>query len=257
MALAVFLISAIALVVGALTLWVNFRSYVLQTISTKGDPGQQLSPKEAAAAFTEIEEKDPVRAIAARYVFVEAEKKLVGYISRQPIAVYLDLHTASCVPKNRAVLAKSLGEFIRQSTEIGKGNLSVATPREGNLILGASVAEYLDLNYLMIRTGRAPRFGYPVEGTFHAGSRAIIVDDLCMEGSFLTRCVKYLRKYGLNISDCFCLFERLDGDVREALEAVSVKLHSKYQIDDQELEKLQTAIKLAETPAEVTLKGTG
>lgn len=244
MALIVFLTSAFGLLIAGLTLWIQFRSYVLQRLSVSGGPGQQVSPKEVARTLNEIME-DPIRAVAAHYVFAESEKKLVGYIQKQPIAVYLDLHTASCDPKNRAILAKSLGDFVKERIHID-ASISIATPREGNLILGACVAEYLNLNYLMIRTGRAPRFGYPIEGTFHAGTRVVIVDDLCMEGTFLTRCAKYLRRYGLNVSDCLCLFERLDGDVRQALEDVSVTLHSKYQIDDHELRQLESSQRLTE-----------
>lgn len=243
------MITFIATVTGALVatlaLWFQFRSYILQKLTMKADPGKQLNPKEASKALNEITE-DPVRAIAAHYVFAEAEKKPVGYIRKQPIAVYLDLHSASCIPENRAILARSLGDFVRESIQM-HDELSIATPREGNLILGARVAEHLGLNYLMIRTGRAPRFGYPIEGSFRPGSQAVLVDDLCMEGTFLTRCVKYLRSYGVNISDCFCLFERMDGDAREELTAASVSLHSKYQIDDTELQNLQSSMRPAVT----------
>lgn len=255
MTLMLSLMSIAGFVVAALTLWIQFRSYILQRLSAKADPGELLSPDDASAAFDGVTE-DPVRAIASRYVFAESEKKPVGYIRRQPIAVYLDLHTASCIPANRIVLAKSLGDFVRNSIRTDP-NLSIATPREGNLILGSRVAEYLNLNFLMIRTGRAPRFGYPIEGSFRPGSRVVIVDDLCMEGTFLTRCVQYLRKYGINVSDCFCLFERLDGDAREELAKAAVTLHSKYKIDDDELGQLQSMLSLETGSTEYQQKTLG
>ncbi|GAA2353374.1 hypothetical protein [Dactylosporangium salmoneum] len=57
--------------------------------------------------------------------------------------------------------------------------------------------------------------------------------------SFLTRCVRSLRAYGLNVEHCVCLFERLDGDAREGLAQIGVQLRAKYQIDDDALKQLK------------------
>jgi orotate phosphoribosyltransferase len=132
-----------------------------------------------------------------------------------------------------------LATFIKDELGAASARKLIATPREGNLLVGAETARILQAEFLMIRTGVAPRFGYPIEGTFTPGTDAIIVDDLCMEGVFLQRCVRNLRRYGVNVSHCFCLFERLDGDSREVLESMAVELHSKYQIDDDILRRLR------------------
>jgi orotate phosphoribosyltransferase len=228
----------VAPLVAVLTLWINFRSYRLQKGQGVRAPGRKIETHEAIKALDDIDE-GTLRRVAADHIFIQSEKTGVGYIEDNPIAVYLDMHSAACDPAKRMVLAQSLADFIEETLGTGLDHTSIASPREGNIIVGASVAELLGLNFLMIRTGRAPRFGYPIEGVFLPGTSAVLVDDLCMEGSFLTRCIKYLRTYGLNVSHCVCLFERLDGDARAGLTHVQVELHSRYQIDDDALKQLK------------------
>jgi orotate phosphoribosyltransferase len=246
MDLAGFTIALVACLVAALTLWVNFNQYRLARSQGTGAPGLKLDPDEAAKTLDQIG-ADPVRTVASQHIYIESEKRKVGYINRQEICVYLDLHSASCDPVKRETLSKALAEFVQATLVTDLSLLSVTSPREGNLLVGSSVAGKLGANFLMIRTGRAPRFGYPIEGSFTPGTTAIIVDDLCMEGTFLKRCVQHLRRYGINVSHCFCLFERLDGDAREVLESLSVDLHSKYQIEDETLKELK-----AQTEAQST-----
>ena len=237
------IVGIVGIAVAAVTLLVNFSQYRLQRRGEPGEPGQKVDPKKASRVLSSEVPEDAVRAIAANHVFVGSELTGVGYIHRQPIGVYLDLHTAACVPRHRTVLAKSLADFVDEVVDHRDRMTSflVASPREGNLLVGSAVAERLSADFLMIRTGRAPRFGYPLEGTFRPGDHVALVDDLCMEGSFLSRCVRILRKYGLTVSHCVCLFERTDGDAREVLEAMSVKFHSRYQIDDDQLLRLKFA----------------
>ncbi len=225
--------------IAVLTLWLNFNQYRLQRAQGTGPPGERLSPAAASRILTDVG-SDTVRDIASNHIFVESEKKSVGYVEKQKISVYLDLHSAACDPHKRESLARALAELIQQTVDPRElMNSSLASPREGNLLVGSLVAQRLGLNFLMIRTGRAPRFGYPIEGMFSPGSTAILIDDLCMEATFLSRCVRLLRRYGLNISHCICLFERLDGNAREGLAEVGVELHSKYEIDDDELARFK------------------
>jgi orotate phosphoribosyltransferase len=230
-----FVLALAGSLIAVLTLWLNVNQYRLQRAQGRGSPGERLNPIDASKILTDVS-SDPVRNIASRHIFVESEKKNVGYVEKQKIGVYLDLHSAACDPHKRDVLAGALANFVQQTigSQVLMGS-SLVSPREGNLLVGALVAQRLDLNFLMIRTGRAPRFGYPIEGVFSPGSNAILVDDLCMEATFLSRCVRLLRRYGLNVSHCICLFERLDGNARDGLAAVAVKMHSKYTIDDDEL----------------------
>lgn len=245
MTLAAVAFGAVGSTVAVLTLLVNVSLYRLQRAKKAGPPGERLSPTETRKILGGTI-SDPVLALAAGHVFVESTKKRVGYIDRQDIGVYLDLHSAACDPNKRASLGTALGDFIRQvAAKPGLANVSLASPREGNLLVGSAAAQHLGLNFLMVRTGSAPRFGYPIEGVFLPGTTAILVDDLCMEATFLARCVKLLRRYGLNISQCICLFERLDGNAREGLADVAVEMHSMYQIDDDELARLKTQGEIA------------
>lgn len=220
--------------VAAITLWFQYGQYKLQRNAGQGQPGRKVDALKASKVLSTVEE-DPVRAIAADHIFVAARKEGVGYVQDQLIGVYLDLHSAACRPANRAVLARSLAEFVQEIADPRPSRFVVATPREGNLLVGSAAAELLGTDFLIIRTNRAPRFGYPIEGVFTPGDTAALIDDLCMEGTFLSSCVAALRHYGLNVDHCICLFERIDGDAREVLESVSVRLSSRFQIDDEQL----------------------
>jgi orotate phosphoribosyltransferase len=229
------------LVVAVAAFRVQLHSYRLQQEQEQEGvtPGSRLDPGAASEVLDEEVYEDPVKIIASQFIFVEHAERGVGYIKKHPISVFLDLHSASCDPGKRDTLASSLATFVKDEIGGVGPRRVVASPREGNLLVGAEVARILQSDFLMIRTGIAPRFGYPIEGTFHQGTDVIIVDDLCMEGAFLGRCVRNLRRYGANVSHCFCLFERLDGDSREVLASIAVQLHSKYQIDDDILRRLR------------------
>ena len=215
-----------------------------------GSPGRKVEKRAALRALADEIGDEELRRIAADYVFIQSEKTGVGYIDDQPLAVYLDMHSAACKPADRRTLANSLASFATEALGDGIENCVVASPHEGNVIVTSTVAELLGLDFLMIRTGRAPRFGYPVEGVFLPGTSVILMDDLCMEASFLTRCVRSLRAYGINVAHCVCLFERLDGDAREGLAGVGVELHAKYQIDDDILRELKRSGQLVRTPSD-------
>jgi orotate phosphoribosyltransferase len=182
---------------------------------------------------------DPlIREIAASNIFIAREKTPVGYHEVVPIGVYLDLHTASCVPDHRETLARFLADRVCAGLGTTRpARTVIATPREGNLLVGSRVAELLGVPFLMVRTKRAPRFGYPIEGRFEPGMQAIVVDDLVM-GSLISRTAKLLRRQGLNVTRCFSIFERADADPRTYLDADNVELDSAWRIDDTLLAEL-------------------
>jgi orotate phosphoribosyltransferase len=237
-----------AVLVAVLTWYIQLRSYQLQKVSVDPPPGRKVEKRVAMKVLEEEVGDDKLRRIAADHVFIQSEKSGVGYINDQLLAVYLDMHSAACDPANRTVLARSLADFATETLGDRLNEASIASPHEGNIIMTARAAEMLGLNFLMIRTCRAPRFGYPIEGVFLPGTTVVLMDDLCMEAAFLTLCTRSLRAYGLNISHCVCLFERLDGDAREGLAEVGVELNSKYQIDDSILKELKQSGRLVPHP---------
>jgi orotate phosphoribosyltransferase len=241
-------IGVVALVVAIMTYYINIRAYRLQKAAVDGEPGRKVEKVAAMEVLGDEIGDEILRRIAADHIFIQCEKTGVGYVDCQPLAVYLDLHSAACKPAHRQVLAHALADFATDRLGAGLDRVSIASPREGNIIVGSAVADRLGLNFLMIRTGRAPRFGYPIEGVFLPGTSVVLLDDLCMEASFLSVCAQSLRSYGLNISHCVCLFERLDGDAREGLAAVGVQLHAKYQIDDETLKELKQSGVLVPRP---------
>jgi orotate phosphoribosyltransferase len=207
------------------------------TAAGAGNVAQQLEIADTLSILDSIGNIQ-IREIAASHIFIAREKTPVGYHEEVPIGVYLDLHTASCVPSNREILAQFLADRVgAKLTPAQQGRTVIATPREGNLLVGSQVAELLGLPFLMVRTKRAPRFGYPIEGRFVQGMQAIIVDDLVM-GSLISRTAKLLRRQGLNVSHCFSIFARADADPRAYLDEDKVELDSAWRIDDELLAEL-------------------
>ncbi|MFE4002208.1 hypothetical protein ACFX43_25855 [Nocardioides sp. YIM B13467] len=176
---------------------------------------------------------DPiVREITAEHVYVAPEPIPVGYHNRSPISVYIDLHSASCLPEHREALSQFLAVRVRRTlADSNPDRAAIATPREGNLLIGSRVAEICGLPFLIVRTKRAPRFGFPVEGTFTEGTEAIIVDDLVM-GTLTRYVAEILRHVGVTTRRCVSIFERTDSVAREQLDSIGVTLDSAYRIDD-------------------------
>lgn len=207
------------------------------------EAGERLSARDALSTLERVISDDQVRAIAAQYVYVAAAKTPVGYHEKIPIGVYVDLHTASCDPDLREVLARYLASRIRPRLDAReRSDIALATPREGNVLVGSRVAQILGVPFLMVRTKRAPRFGYPIEGTFVSSMEAVIVDDLVM-GSLVARTAGLLRRHtGLNVARCFSIFERVDAEPRQFLEEVAIELDSAWKIDDQVLLELRASL---------------
>ena len=202
-------------------------------IPGNGGPGENLkSISNSISLPITSKEKTPLE-IISNNIFIGSKPCPVGYVKKKSIAVYLDLHTASCDRADRKILAEALTTYVSEILASTAKNTIIATPREGNILLGEAVAAQIGIPFVMIRTVKAPRFGYPIEGLFNPSSQVILVEDICMEGAFLQLCVELLRQYGLNVSKCICLFERTDGNARKALSNVGVELYAKYLIDDQ------------------------
>lgn len=192
----------------------------------------RLAPEIALAALAPITD-DAVREIASRHVYIAREPVLIGHHEQTSIGVYLDLHTASCDPRNRETLA----QFLAGQVEHAVGRLEaaktvIATPREGNTLVTSRVAELCGVPFLMVRTFSRPRFGFPVEGTFTEGHEALLVDDLVM-GTLIPRTANLLRTHaGLATRRCVSIFERADVGARGTVADADVRLDAAYVIDD-------------------------
>jgi orotate phosphoribosyltransferase len=199
-----------------------------------------LDATHALPVLAQITEES-IRTIAAAHVYIAKEKTPVGYHEKLPVGVYVDLHSAACNPDHRERLATFLAQRVTSTLHDSAGPLVIATPREGNVLVGSRVADLCGLPFLMVRTKKAPRFGFPVEGSgYRSGSEAVIVDDLVM-GSLTSRTAKLLRKHGLRVQRCFSIFERVDADPRSFLTAERVELDAAFAIDDELLSSLRAS----------------
>ena len=207
-------------------------------VSLSGGPGEQVTPQAVERVLSTVT-GSTVRDIAAQHIFVNTLPGQGEGAGRHGPSFYLDLHTASCRPETRRALGEALAEHLDAilGPRLGNG-LVLASPREGNVLVGAAAAELLGVPFLMVRTKKAPRFGYPIEGRFEVGTEAVVIDDVVLEGSFILRCAGLLRFHGLRCFRCVSLFERTDADARAAFQKAELLLHSKYAFDEADLRRM-------------------
>lgn len=190
-------------------------------------------PPDMALPALEVITDDEVRDIVSKHIFVSRDPLPVGYHKQTTISAYLDLHTASCDPGNRERLAQFLAVRVHNALD-GRDSAKfvLATPREGNMLVGSRVAELCGLPFLMVRTTAQPRFGQPVEGIYVGASEAVVIDDIVMT-TLIPRTAHLLRTHaGLVVRRCVSIFERADVGARATLAEADISLDSAFKIDE-------------------------
>lgn len=190
----------------------------------------QVGPENTKHDFSVID-------VASKFVFLSPKGTFnTGLFSKVTASVFLDLFSACTDLNNRSILAESLSNKVKElENQLSITFDCVAVPKEGNVLLGDRVARMLSLPLVVVRSGKAIRFGYPLEGNMSPGWSVILVDDISSDGRFLKTCITRLRKYGAVVGHCFCVFERTDGNTSELLSDLNVKLHHIRQINDEDL----------------------
>lgn len=70
-----------------------------------------------------------------------------------------------------------------------------------------------------------------LEGEYHAGERAVVIDDLATTGGSKFEAIDKLTQAGLEVHDVVVLIDRQSG-AREALEAAGIRLHAALTLND-------------------------
>ncbi|GGR59905.1 orotate phosphoribosyltransferase [Nocardioides luteus] len=193
----------------------------------------RLDPEIALPALERITDK-AIRRITSKHVYVAKQPLPVGYHNRDPITVYIDLHSASCSPRHREDLAQFLAARVRRAVGgLDPDRTVIATAREGNILVGSRVAELCGVPFLMVRTtARPPRFGYPIERNAGDEVEAVIVDDIVMS-TLVPRVADLLRVHeGITVTRCFSIFDRADLGTVDRWEGNEITLDSAFPIDD-------------------------
>ena len=194
----------------------------------------RLDPEIVLPALERITDK-AVRRITSKHVYVAKQPLPVGYHNRDPITVYIDLHSASCSPRYREDLAQFLAGRVRRALGgLDPTRTVIATAREGNILVGSRVAELCGVPFLMVRTSaRPPRFGYPIERNVGNEVEAVIVDDIVMS-TLVPRMAELLRIHeGITTTRCFSIFDRADIGTARRWEGLDITLDSAFSIDDE------------------------
>lgn len=74
--------------------------------------------------------------------------------------------------------------------------------------------------------------GQQVEGLFHPGQRALLVEDLVNQGSSLEKAALGARRDGLEIADCLCLVDYQMDSCKQRLKNLGINLYCLTSFDD-------------------------
>ena len=172
--------------------------------------------------------------IVRRHTFRAEELTEQDGVGLARSSLYIDLHSACTDFGIRHDLANFFWGFIQylSKKELELQNFTLASPKQGNTILGAAVQDLCHADFLMVRTSpQLPKFGIPIEGEVRVGRPTIIIDDLCMDAHFLLRAVDRIREARGTVDHVVTLLERNDAIGRQKLAEVGVSLHSKYTVN--------------------------
>jgi orotate phosphoribosyltransferase len=189
------------------------------------------------ALSSKIETEKALAAVLSRYIFISPAGKFdTGIFTKVTHRVFLDLLSAVTIDRDRDSLSSILASHIRD--RFGMQELPfecIAVPKEGNVILGAECARRLGLRLVVVRTGKAIKFGLPIEGIASTGTRALIVDDVLSDGGFIRECALRLRANGIGVTHSAFLVEREDGNAESLLKGVNLDKSSVSIISDEVL----------------------
>ncbi|MGC9333310.1 MAG: orotate phosphoribosyltransferase, partial [Anaerolineae bacterium] len=100
------------------------------------------------------------------------------------------------------------------------------------LPIGTAVALELGLPLIYPRKeAKGYGLGRQVEGEFHPGERAIVLDDLITTGGSKLQAIEPLTAAGLEVHDVVVLIDREQGG-REDLEAAGYRLHAAFRLSE-------------------------
>lgn len=82
-----------------------------------------------------------------------------------------------------------------------------------------------------------------VEGEFHQGQTAVLVDDTASDGVLLADGVESLRKSGLSVKNVFALVCRTEGKPEQHLKGLGVVYYWRYSLSDANLGVLKYSLR--------------
>jgi orotate phosphoribosyltransferase len=154
---------------------------------------------------------------------------------------YLDKYLFETRPELLAPLGTAIAEAVR---EHDPGAVRLAGPELGAVALAAAASLAASRPFLIVRKeakdhGTSKR----LEGTFQAGERVCLIEDVVTSGGAAIAAVEALRTAGLEVGTAICVVDREEGGVDE-LARHAVRLRSLFRAS----ELLQARAKVPANP---------
>jgi uridine monophosphate synthetase len=162
--------------------------------------------------------------------------------SGQKSPIYIDLRLLASHPDVLRQVTLAYAQEIRQGLGIADRSPGVrlAGIPYAALPIGTAVALEMGLPLIYPRREiKAHGTGQKIEGTFLAGERAVVLDDLITTGGSKLEAIQPLEAAGLIVKDVVVLIDREQGG-REELEAAGYRLHAVLRLGEM-LERLVEA----------------
>ena len=153
--------------------------------------------------------------------------------------IYTDCRLLMSYPQQRRRVIELLGELVPAEVNVIAGTASAGIAH------AAWLAEKLDKPMVYVRKakkdhGRENR----IDGTFEAGAKVLVVEDLVSTGGSSIKTVDAIRAAGGDVSECVSIFTYGLAKAQQNFEAAKVKLNS--------LSNFETALALAAERGYVT-----
>jgi orotate phosphoribosyltransferase len=142
---------------------------------------------------------------------------------------YLDKYRFATRPD----LLRRLGDRIAATVAEAEPDARLlAAPELGAVALAAAASLASDLPFVIVRRqAKGYGTGNRIEGTFEAGERACLVEDVVTSGGAALEAVEVLREAGLECRTAVCVVDREEGGV-DALARHAVRLRPLFRASD-------------------------
>lgn len=142
------------------------------------------------------------------------------------------------------ILTNHIGKLLADPASFGAFDC-IVTHRRGSMFLAYEVAALLSMPLLIVdneapTTVRVQTAALVVEGIRDNVARALFVDDSTTTGRMIAECHRVLNASHIDLVDALVLFLRKEGQPREQLEGMGVRLHACVEVDDASIDRMMT-----------------
>lgn len=148
---------------------------------------------------------------------------------------YVDCRSLMAHPGPRRLVAHLAYESLRAVEFDCLGGLEI-----GAISIATSISDFAFVaqpartwrTFVVRKQAKEHGLGKLIEGSFHAGDRAVVVDDVLTSGGSLLKAVAAAKGAGLTVTHALVIVDRKEQDGRRNVEAEGLTLVSLLTIDD-------------------------